>query len=649
MKKLLLFLNIVSVSYVAYSQCTPVNCLSSLPPYGGVCDTVLMDGVVNTPYSDFESFHITTACFDAGLVDPNNAGIGIKITSIHTFSFTNLPAGITGAPNQTSYTSPANGCVSFSGIPTQIGYFLLSVNFKANVTAYPFGGGSCTGFSVNQNNNDASYEIYLKIKPNPSFNLPSNTYCLNDPPVAINLTGTSGGTFSGPGVSGTTFDPSIAGVGTHIIKYVVSAQQGAAIAPASDSAFFTVQVVSPAYNYYVDADADGYGDANASPLQSCNATPPSGYVANNTDCDDTNPGINPGALEVPLNGIDENCDGIDNIIDNDNDGYDSSVDCNDNDPSINPGATEICDGIDNNCNSNIDEGFTFYTYYLDTDGDGYGVSSSTISSCLSSAPTGYASQSGDCNDLNPLINPGMTELCDNLDNNCNGQVDEGLPIITFYLDADLDGYGVSTNTVDSCAPPLGYSPLAGDCDDSNPNINPGISEACDGIDNNCNGNIDEGLPLFIYYADADGDGYGSPNDSIQNCGPISGYVSNNDDCDDNNILINPSIANDPYGNAIDENCDGVDGHVNVENILQALGIRIFPNPANDKVYLSGNANGECRIRIFNMQGRMMNEKIITFHEIMELPVDKLPSGTYMIEFDHFETGISGYSKLLIVR
>ena len=649
MKKLLLFLSIVSVSYVAYSQCTPVNCLSSLPPYGGVCDTVLMDGVVNTPYSDFESFHITTACFDAGLINPSNSGTGIKITSLHNFSFTNLPGGITGAPNQSSYTSPANGCVSFTGIPTEIGYFLLSVNFQANVTAYPFGGGSCTGFSINQNNNNASYEIYLKIKPNPSFNLPSNIYCLNDPPVAINLTGTSGGTFSGPGVSGTTFDPSIAGVGTHIIKYVVSAQQGAAIAPASDSAFFTVQVVSPAYNYYVDADADGYGDANASPLQSCNATPPSGYVANNTDCDDTNPGINPGAFEVPLNGIDENCDGIDGIVDNDNDGYDSSVDCNDNDPSINPGATETCDGIDNNCDGNIDEGFTIYTYYLDADGDGYGISSSTISSCLTSPPTGYASQSGDCNDANAMINPGMNEICDNLDNNCNGQVDEGLPIITFYLDADLDGYGVSTNTVDSCAAPLGYSPLAGDCDDSNPNINPGISEACDGIDNNCNGNIDEGLPLFIYYADADGDGYGSPNDSIQNCGPVSGYVSNNDDCDDNNILINPSIANDPYGNGIDENCDGVDGYVNVENILQALGIRIFPNPANDKVYLSGNAGGECRIRIFNMQGRMMNEKIITFHEIMELPVDKLPSGTYMIEFDHFDTGISGYSKLLIVR
>ena len=72
---------------VVYSQCTPVDCSASLPPYGGICDTILLEGVVNTAYIDFESFHITTACFDAGLISPSNAGTGIKITSLHAFSF----------------------------------------------------------------------------------------------------------------------------------------------------------------------------------------------------------------------------------------------------------------------------------------------------------------------------------------------------------------------------------------------------------------------------------------------------------------------------------------------------------------------------------------------------------------------------------
>lgn len=649
MKNLLMFFAAVSISYVAYSQCTPVNCMASLPPYGGICDTVLIDGTVNVAYSDFESFHVTTTCFDAGLIDPNNAGIGIKITSVHSFSYSSLPAGINGSSNQATYNSPANGCVAFTGIPTQIGVFSVSANFLANVTAYPFGGGSCSGFPLNQNNNAASYKLRLKIKPNPNFNLPNNVYCLTDPAVSINLTGTPGGTFSGPGVIGNTFNPSLAGVGNHTIKYVVSAQQGAAIAPAADSAFFSVQVVAPTYNYYVDADGDTYGDANASPIQTCSATPPVGYSSNNLDCNDANASINPAALEIPANSIDENCDGVDGALDIDNDGYDNTVDCNDNDAAINPGASEICDGIDNDCDGNIDEGFTLYTYYLDADGDGFGSGTSIIS-CAATPPANYVTNNTDCNDANALINPGMAEICDGLDNDCNGLTDDGLTIFTYYLDGDLDGYGVASTTIDTCATsaPVGYAPLSGDCNDSNPNINPGVAELCDGIDNNCDGNTDENLALNTYYEDSDGDGFGNPNSSIQNCGLISGYVDNDDDCDDGNFLINPNV-NDTPGNGIDENCDGVDGYLSLNNSLQALGIHVFPNPADNLVQLSGNVNGVCQVRIFNIQGQLILDRIITLQGLVELNVNELLPGSYMFEISHPESGLRGFTKLLIIR
>lgn len=648
MKKLFTLFTVFSVSYGAYTQCTPVNCLSTLPPYGGICDTLLIDGVVNQTYSDFESFHITTACFDAGLIDPNNAGIGIKITSLHTFTFTNLPVGITGASNQPIYNSPANGCVSFSGIPTQIGLFKPTANFQANVIAYPFGGGSCTGFSVNQNNNNASYGLWLKIKPDPSFNLPNNTYCLYDSPVTINITGTSGGTLSGPGVTGSTFDPSAAGIGTHVIKYVVSAQEGSAVAPASDSAFFTVQVTAPPYTYYQDMDGDGYGNSSVS-VQSCNSTPPSQYTSNNQDCNDMDASINPSATEIPSNGIDEDCDGFDGIVDVDNDGYNNIVDCNDNDPAINPGATEICDGIDNNCDGSIDESFTLYTYYLDADGDGYG-SNTSITSCSTTPPANYVINNTDCDDNNASVHPSLTEICDGLDNNCNGQIDEGLTITTYYLDSDLDGYGVASTTLDTCATsaPTGYAALAGDCDDSNPNINPGVSELCDGIDNNCNGNADENLTLNTYYEDADGDGYGNPNSTIQNCGPVTGYVDNNQDCNDGNIFINPSVL-DPFGNSIDENCDGVDGNLSINNSLQALGIKVFPNPADNLIQLSGNLNGTSQVRIFNIQGQLIADKIIILQGVVELNVEEFQPGSYMLEISHPDSGLRGFTKLLIIR
>ena len=169
----------------------------------------------------------------------------------------------------------------------------------------------------------------------------------------------------------------------------------------------------------------------------------------------------------------------------DNDGFVAENDCDDDNPSINPDATELCDGIDNNCDGQVDEGVT-QTFYLDNDGDGFGDSAATeeneriAKSCL--APEGYVDNQSDCDDSNSAINPSATEVCDedDIDENCNGLSDDNdtgpIGVSTFYLDNDNDGFADSLNTLDACDQPLGYiEAQAGDrfdCDDSNPNIWP---------------------------------------------------------------------------------------------------------------------------------------------------------------------------------
>lgn len=124
-------------------------------------------------------------------------------------------------------------------------------------------------------------------------------------------------------------------------------------------------------------------------------------------------------------------------------------------------------------------------YYTDNDGDGYGTGEPQYG-C--EPIEGLVDLDGDCDDTNAAINPGAAEVCDNLDNDCNGQADDGLPTTTYYEDADGDGYGLNESTFTGCSQPAGYAAQDGDCDDSNAAINPGAEEVCgDGIDQDCDG------------------------------------------------------------------------------------------------------------------------------------------------------------------
>ena len=327
--------------------------------------------------------------------------------------------------------------------------------------------------------------------------------------------------------------------------------------------------------FYADSDSDGYGNPDIS-TETCEQ--PSGYVPQGTDCDDTQSSVYPGAEEA-CDGLDNDCneeidEGLDStyFIDADGDGFgddDNLIegcilqegistiggDCDDSDPSISPLANEICDELDNNCDGTIDENVTTI-FYADLDIDGFGDPNNPMEAC--SVPSNYIDNSDDCDDTNTQINPEAWEQCDTFDNNCDGTIDEDGAIgsTVWYEDADGDGYGDFNSVVYACSQPSGYTTDATDCDDNNSIYSPGATEICNGSDDDCDGDIDEEGALFgdTYYIDADADGYGASSQSILSCAPLPGYALSSDDCDDSNNTINSGATE--LCNGLDDNCDG---------------------------------------------------------------------------------------------
>jgi hypothetical protein len=393
---------------------------------------------------------------------------------------------------------------------------------------------------------------------------------------------------------------------------------------------------------YLDSDFDGFGGLV---LDGCG-------VETSSDCDDSNAAIYPGASEI-CNEQDDNCDGsVDESVqslfysDEDGDGFgnmdapvfacsvgngivENSNDCDDNNASIYPQAVEICNLIDDNCNLEIDE-FAEVPFYQDMDGDGFGNANEMIMACFSIQ--GYVSNDqdcddnmltyvdndgdgfgsdiadacgvsnlDDCDDFDATTYPGASELCDALDNNCNGDVDELFGQNMFYADEDGDGFGDLNNVIFACVQPEGtvtnsddcddanftfedldgdgYGSevqiacgvlLGGDCDDFSNTLNPGTAEVCNDQDDDCDGEVDE-FVLIAFYGDADGDGFGSANDAVFSCVVVPGYVLNGDDCDDA-IFLYEDLDGDGEGSltlaacGVDNSLDCDDSNVEINTL-----------------------------------------------------------------------------------
>ena len=242
------------------------------------------------------------------------------------------------------------------------------------------------------------------------------------------------------------------------------------------------------------------------------------------------------------------------VDDIDNDDWENIYDCDDTEPEIHPYAEELCDGVDNDCDGDIDE--EIKAWYTDADMDGYGdLNGAPVMACDGEQPPGTIDNNEDCDDTSPDSSPIGVEVCDGADNDCNEEIDDGMVFFDTYEDLDLDEFGTDNVIRNWCAIEAGWAKDATDCDDTEPTTYPGAPEViADGVDQDCN-------QVDTCYGDLDNDNYGSEDlidDSDLNCDNLSSLTASTaDDCNDNSADFYPGAPEVP-GDGLDQNCDEVD-------------------------------------------------------------------------------------------
>ena len=364
--------------------------------------------------------------------------------------------------------------------------------------------------------------------------------------------------------------------------------------------------------YWPDADRDGAGDGAAEAVALCDASV--AFTGNSSDCNDANPEVRPGGAER-CDTLDNDCDGaIDDadpsvdlatatrwFFDGDTDGWGSATevlacaappdfistdgDCDDTQPSVFPGAEERCDAVDNDCDGALDaadpgiEPSDLVEVWADRDADGWGEASGR----RCGVEAGFAARPGDCDDLNPRVNPEALESCNAGDEDCDGLTEDADPSVNpasqgfYWPDADADGLGDETAEAELwCTPPGAYVGNANDCDDRRQGVRPGATELCNGVDDDCDRLLDDADPgvdltgASIWYFDGDTDGWGGTNQTVA-CAAPPDFVARGGDCDEARGDVFPGAPS--ACDARDWDCDGLTAEADPDHAALVIPLR----------------------------------------------------------------------------